>query len=210
MIEEDTLAEQNLALAAALPERPLVLGGCCCSHVGAVEGLAARHGRLAIVWFDAHGDLNTPESSPSGNAVGHAAADADRRRAPSSPATSRSSAREASIRPRRSSSRTAGVHTGVEGIEAALDGAEAVYVALDVDVLDPAGTSSPFMPEPDGPTVRGGRGGARARSSPRSASSGAGLTGLARRAAKRRGACSASPARSVSSAPRPIGRGRLG
>src|SRR6266550_9407630 len=70
VIEEDTLREQSLALASALPERPLVLGGCCCSHVGAVEGLHARHGRLAIVWLDAHGDLNTPDSSPSGNQWG--------------------------------------------------------------------------------------------------------------------------------------------
>ena len=41
--DEESLGEQNLALAAALPERPLVLGGCCCAHVGAVEGLACRH-----------------------------------------------------------------------------------------------------------------------------------------------------------------------
>jgi arginase len=47
-----------------------VLGGCCCSHVGAVRELARRHGRVAVVWIDAHGDLNTPESSPSGNAWG--------------------------------------------------------------------------------------------------------------------------------------------
>ena len=70
VVDEDTLTKQNLALAAALPERPLVLGGCCCAHVGAVEGLATRYDRLAVVWFDAHGDLNTPESSPSGNEWG--------------------------------------------------------------------------------------------------------------------------------------------
>ena len=63
-------ASQILVLASELPERPLVLGGCCCSHVGAVEGLATRHDRFAIVWVDAHGDLNTPESSPSGNEWG--------------------------------------------------------------------------------------------------------------------------------------------
>src|SRR3954465_9111346 len=44
-IEEDTLPRQNEVLAASLPVRPLVLGGCCCSHVGAVQALAARHGR---------------------------------------------------------------------------------------------------------------------------------------------------------------------
>ena len=70
VVECDSLEEQNLSLAAELPERPLVLGGCCCSHVGAVEGLAARHERLAVVWLDAHGDLNTPASSPSGNTWG--------------------------------------------------------------------------------------------------------------------------------------------
>jgi Arginase family len=72
VIEEATLDAQNEALARELPERPLVLGGCCCSHVGAVRELARRHGRLGVVWIDAHGDLNTPESSPSGNAWGMA------------------------------------------------------------------------------------------------------------------------------------------
>ena len=52
------------------PARPLVLGGCCCSHVGAIEALSAGEDRLAVVWLDAHGDLNTPETSPSGNAWG--------------------------------------------------------------------------------------------------------------------------------------------
>src|SRR5436190_20514198 len=70
VIEEDSVSAQALALALDLPERPLVLGGCCCSHVGAVESLHARHGRLALVWLDAHGDLNTPESSSSGNEWG--------------------------------------------------------------------------------------------------------------------------------------------
>ena len=70
VVAEGSLGEQTLALASDLPERPLVLGGCCCSHVGAVEGLANRYDRLALVWFDAHGDLNTPDSSPTGNEWG--------------------------------------------------------------------------------------------------------------------------------------------
>ena len=69
-IDEDTLEEQIETTARELPMRPLVLGGCCCSHVGAVRELSRRHGRVAVVWIDAHGDLNTPESSPSGNAWG--------------------------------------------------------------------------------------------------------------------------------------------
>ena len=70
VVEDETLEGQTAAVAAALPRTPLVLGGCCCAHIGAIRGLAARHGRLAVVWLDAHGDLNTPETSPSGNAWG--------------------------------------------------------------------------------------------------------------------------------------------
>jgi arginase len=69
-VDEETLELQIEATARELPARPLVLGGCCCAHVGAVRELARRHGRVAVVWLDAHGDLNTPESSPSGNAWG--------------------------------------------------------------------------------------------------------------------------------------------
>lgn len=69
-VAEATLDAQIEATARELPERPLVLGGCCCAHVGAVRELKRRHGRVAVVWLDAHGDLNTPESSPSGNAWG--------------------------------------------------------------------------------------------------------------------------------------------
>src|SRR5204862_3642667 len=39
VVDEPSLGEQTLALAAELPERPLVLGGCCCAHIGAVQGL---------------------------------------------------------------------------------------------------------------------------------------------------------------------------
>src|SRR6478672_6499869 len=50
----------------SLGERPIVVGGCCCAHVGAATGVSRRVGRLGLVWLDAHGDLNTPETSPSG------------------------------------------------------------------------------------------------------------------------------------------------
>lgn len=69
-IDAPSLEEQIAATARELPQRPLVLGGCCCAHVGAVRELARRYGRIGVVWIDAHGDLNTPESSPSGNRWG--------------------------------------------------------------------------------------------------------------------------------------------
>jgi arginase family enzyme len=43
----------------------------------------------------------------------------------------------------------AGIHTGDDAIERALEGADAVYVALDADSVEP-GELAVFMPEPDG------------------------------------------------------------
>jgi arginase len=60
------------ALAAAPDARLLVLGGDCTSNAAALAGLRrARPGtRLAMAWFDAHGDFNTPATTPSGNVWG--------------------------------------------------------------------------------------------------------------------------------------------
>ena len=51
---------------------PIVLTGNCFMTVGAVAGLSAE--RTAVMWFDAHGDLNTPATSISGFIDGMAAA----------------------------------------------------------------------------------------------------------------------------------------
>jgi len=54
--------------------RPLVVGGDHSLAMGSVAGvataLADRGERLGMIWLDAHGDLNTPESSLSGNVHG--------------------------------------------------------------------------------------------------------------------------------------------
>src|SRR6185437_14886130 len=70
VVDEETLDDEIARVAHELPARPFLLGGSCCGHVGAVRELARRHGRVGVVWIDAHGDLNTPESSPTGNAWG--------------------------------------------------------------------------------------------------------------------------------------------
>ena len=148
VVEAETLEEQNLALAADLPERPIVLGGDCCSHIGAVEGLAARQGRLALIWLDAHGDLNTPESSPSGNQWGMPL-----RMLLDSGAVEAEDVALVGARnldpPEEEFIRASGLHVGEAGIAKALDGVGCTYVALDVDVLEPT-EMSVFMPEPGG------------------------------------------------------------
>ena len=147
-VERDTLEEQTAAIEASLPERPFVLGGCCCAHVGAVRGLASRGGRLAVVWLDAHGDLNTPETSPSGDLWGMPL---------------RMLLDDGVVRPEDVALVGARnldppevdylAATGIDdSLERALRGVDAAYIALDLDVLDPA-EAAMFMPEPDGPRV---------------------------------------------------------
>ena len=49
---------------------PLVLGGDHSVALGTLGGLAAVHGVGGVLWIDAHADINTPETSPSGNVHG--------------------------------------------------------------------------------------------------------------------------------------------
>jgi arginase family enzyme len=173
VIEEDSLDLQSLVLAFELPVRPLVLGGCCCSHVGAIEGLAARHERLGVIWFDAHGDLNTPETSPSGNQWGMPLRMAIDGGAVDAQDVAVVGARNLDP-PEVEFIAAAGIHDDAAQV---LDRVEAVYVALDCDVFDPPELAV-FMPEPDGPSLhdverRLGEIRERARVV------GAGLTGLA-------------------------------
>jgi arginase len=148
VVEEETLAMQTLAVASDLPARPVVLGGCCCSHVGAVEGLAARHGHVAVLWLDAHGDLNTPETSPSGNEWGMPLRTLLDRGTVAAEDVVLWGARNLDP-PEAEYIAAAGIDEDPAGL---LERAEAVYVALDCDVVQP-GELAVFMPEPDGASL---------------------------------------------------------
>jgi arginase family enzyme len=144
-VGEPTLQAQIEATARELPQRPLVLGGCCCAHVGAVRELARRHGRVAVVWLDAHGDLNTSASSPSGNAWGMPlrmlidAGDV--------------AAADVTLLGARSLDPPEEAFIAASGIRTELaDLPENVYVALDCDVVEPSQLDV-FMPEPGGLSV---------------------------------------------------------
>ena len=128
--------------------RPLILGGCCCSHIGAVEGLAARHERLGIIWFDAHGDLNTPETSPSGNEWGMPLRMIIDGGAVDPHDVALVGARNLDP-PEVEYIAAAGIH---DDLQAVLDRVDCVYVAIDCDVFEPSELAV-FMPEPGGPTV---------------------------------------------------------
>ena len=86
--DPDTRAKNRAAICEFLPRlaavvadelagagdsaRLFILGGDCTGHAGALAGLRRRRPglRLALAWFDAHGDFNTPETTPSGNVWG--------------------------------------------------------------------------------------------------------------------------------------------
>jgi arginase len=77
-LPEIAIACQKLAdhVEAALEEGsiPIILGGDHSIAIGSVSGLASFHrqrdNKVGVIWFDAHGDMNTPETSPSGNIHG--------------------------------------------------------------------------------------------------------------------------------------------
>jgi arginase len=164
-------------LAASGPgARLLVLGGDCTSHAGAMAGIRrARPGiRLGLAWFDAHGDFNTPDTTPSGNIWGMPFAmacgrgDADLVAAVDGPTVREADAGlfggqvldETESRMLAASgvaSFGAGMladdagRAAVAGWSVAVAGRiDGWYIAVDLDVLDGAEGWAVAMPEPDG------------------------------------------------------------
>jgi arginase len=69
---EDLAVEVHNVLSAG--ELPITLGGDHSIAIGSIAGVSSffreRQEQVGLVWFDAHADMNTPETSPSGNIHG--------------------------------------------------------------------------------------------------------------------------------------------
>jgi arginase len=72
----DLIAEKTEKLAEEVDKAieagsfPLVLGGDHSIAIGTLAGVSKHYKNLGVIWYDAHGDLNTAETSPSGNIHG--------------------------------------------------------------------------------------------------------------------------------------------
>ena len=70
VIDMSTLLAEKVNEALINNQFPLVLGGDHSIAIGTLAGLGKHYKNLGVIWFDAHADLNTPDTTPSGNIHG--------------------------------------------------------------------------------------------------------------------------------------------
>ncbi|UQN09465.1 arginase family protein [Deinococcus sp. QL22] len=160
-------------LAAQPPTRLFTLGGDCAAELVPIAALNARYGpELTLVWLDAHGDLNTPASSPSGTFHGmplrHLLGEGDAEVLAALPSTLRpSQVVLAGVReldpPEQAyvdaqgwipvAAATLNAQPTAVGDLLTQRGARKLYVHLDLDVLDPTEFSALGWPTPGGLTL---------------------------------------------------------
>jgi len=72
----DEIERVNIQLCRSVSESmgkgnfPLILGGDHSIAIGTIAGVLQHKKKMGLLWFDAHGDCNTVETSPSGNIHG--------------------------------------------------------------------------------------------------------------------------------------------
>ena len=166
-----TRQEAALQAASAAASGPLVtIGGDCGVEVASIGHAARAHPGLAVLWLDAHADLNTPASSPSGAFHGMVlravlGEGVDGLELPAGTVTADRVVlagvralddAESDLVDSRGIALVGADAVGPEAVVRALraTGATDVYVHVDLDVLDPGGMSGVGYPEPFGPDVQ--------------------------------------------------------
>ena len=156
---------------------PLVLGGDHSIAIGTLSG-ASRDREIGAVWFDAHSDVNTPETTPSGNVHGMPLAAAlGMGTFADTPWANAAGLREANVAlvglrsvddPERERIRDSAItaytmsdidQRGVtaiteEALDVATDGVDGIHVSLDLDWLDPSHAPGVGTPVRGGVTYR--------------------------------------------------------
>ncbi|MGI5430800.1 arginase family protein [Streptomyces sp. CA-179760] len=168
----DVLERHLRAMREALAEVPpgettVTIGGDCGVDLAPIETALSVYGdRLTLVWFDAHADLNTPQSSPSGAfhgmvlraLLGDGPEGLRPVRSLSADRVVLAGARSLDPGERDFVERRGMRHIGVEHLTqpgpllalVRATGAEAIYVHIDLDVLDPQIFPAVGTPEPGG------------------------------------------------------------
>lgn len=146
----------------------ITIGGDCGVELGAIDQANATEG-LAVLWIDAHPDLNTPETSPTGAFHGMVLrtllGDGPAELAPEHPLTAPAVVlvgtramddAESDVISDRGIPVLTPAETTAESIAAALvaTGATRVYIHIDLDCLDPSALVCVSYPEPFGLTVQ--------------------------------------------------------
>ncbi|MEJ7458714.1 arginase [Staphylococcus saprophyticus] len=70
IIETSETLCQSVSNSISNNHFPLILGGDHSIAIGSISGVSKHYENLGVIWYDAHGDLNIPEESPSGNIHG--------------------------------------------------------------------------------------------------------------------------------------------
>lgn len=159
----EPLAEA-VARTVAAGQRAVSVGGDCCQTIAVAAGLRRAGLDPVVVWFDAHGDFNTWDTSPSGYIAGMALAMLVGRGeltllqqldlAPL--AETRcilSDARDLDPGERASLQASAVTHVGIEQLLERLPADKPLYVHFDVDVIDAADAPASFFPVSGGPSA---------------------------------------------------------
>lgn len=165
------IAEALEAHDTAAPAEPvLTIGGDCGIALAPIAHAARRSPGLAVVWIDAHPDLNSPESSPSGAFAGMVlravigdgdsglsipAGTIPAERVVVGAARSYDDAELELVEERGIAALTVDALREADALADAVaaTGADAVYIHVDIDALDPAEVAGNAHPEPFGVTV---------------------------------------------------------
>ncbi|MDW3868611.1 arginase [Staphylococcus saprophyticus] len=70
IIETSETLSQSVSNSISNNHFPLILGGDHSIAIGSISGVSKHYENLGVIWYDAHGDLNILEESPSGNIHG--------------------------------------------------------------------------------------------------------------------------------------------
>lgn len=167
----------NVSAAIEEDSFPLVLGGDHSIAIGTING-AARDADIGAIWFDAHGDFNTPLTSPSGNVhgmplaavlgigdfAGTEWANADRLEEENVALVGLRSIDEAEKKAIKKSDVTAFTMSEIdergitpvveEALDVATDGTDGIHVSFDMDWLEPKEAPGVGTPVRGGATYR--------------------------------------------------------